>query len=173
MKTRKEWVANLKNGEITEEMLGACLYSVNKRAKNWRDREWEERQKSRNNYYYYDKYNNEEKCREQKERFYNMKDTLLAQVTPCEIHSELLENRFGEYRVFYKFYKVGGYTFHSPVDEAEVKTKYNDLPQRQLEDFVTHGTPIEDLVSVPFINKVLNALNGGTAKVLPPVEAKA
>lgn len=38
MKTPKEYQDNLKNGIITEEMFTDCLYSVNKRAKNYRDK---------------------------------------------------------------------------------------------------------------------------------------
>ena len=39
MKTPKEYTKNLKNGIITEDMIVDCLYSVNKRAKNYRDKE--------------------------------------------------------------------------------------------------------------------------------------
>lgn len=38
MKTPEEYTKNLKKGIITDEMLNQCLYSVNKRAKNYRDR---------------------------------------------------------------------------------------------------------------------------------------
>lgn len=38
MRTPKEYSENLKNGIITAEMLEACLFSVNKRAKNCRDK---------------------------------------------------------------------------------------------------------------------------------------
>ena len=36
-KTNPVWVKEIKNGIITEEVLSAALYSVNKRAKNYRD----------------------------------------------------------------------------------------------------------------------------------------
>lgn len=39
MKTPKRFTDNLKNRVITKEMLGVALYSVNKRAKNCRDKE--------------------------------------------------------------------------------------------------------------------------------------
>ena len=38
MKTPKHYNDNLKNNIITEEMFSDCLYSVNKRAKNYRDK---------------------------------------------------------------------------------------------------------------------------------------
>lgn len=39
MKTPKEYRDNLLNHIITKQMLVDCLYSVNKRAKNYRDKE--------------------------------------------------------------------------------------------------------------------------------------
>lgn len=38
MKTPKEYTKNLNNHIITEDMFCDCLYSVNKRAKNFRDK---------------------------------------------------------------------------------------------------------------------------------------
>ena len=39
MRTPKEYADNIKKGIITTSMLEAALYSVNKRAKNYRDAE--------------------------------------------------------------------------------------------------------------------------------------
>ena len=69
MKTPKEYNDNIKNGIITSKMLTDCLYSVNKRAKNWRDKERDWRNSR------HDNYNNEEKAREKKQQYYDMKDT--------------------------------------------------------------------------------------------------
>lgn len=41
MKTPLEYTKNLKNKIITKQMLLDCLYSSNKRAKNYRDKERE------------------------------------------------------------------------------------------------------------------------------------
>lgn len=41
MKTPALYVQNLNNHTITIDMLADCLYSSNKRAKNWRDKEKE------------------------------------------------------------------------------------------------------------------------------------
>lgn len=38
MRTPQEYVKNLNNKIITKAMLCDCLYSVNKRAKNFRDK---------------------------------------------------------------------------------------------------------------------------------------
>lgn len=60
MRTPKEYTKDLQNHIITAQMLSDCLYSCNKRAKNWRDKE---------SYYRsmrYDTYHNEENAREEK-----------------------------------------------------------------------------------------------------------
>ena len=49
MRTPKEYTDNLKKKIITENMLLDCLYSVNKRAKNYRDKERDYRQYYRRN----------------------------------------------------------------------------------------------------------------------------
>lgn len=61
MKTPPQYTKNLKNKIITEEMLINCLYSSNKRAKNYRDKISEYRNYFRSNRFAYDKYGNIEK----------------------------------------------------------------------------------------------------------------
>jgi hypothetical protein len=52
MKTPREYnTKSLKNGIVTKTMLSDCLYSVNKRAKNYRDRVREERDYQRRCHY--------------------------------------------------------------------------------------------------------------------------
>lgn len=93
-KTPKEYNKNLKEGIITEKMLEECLYSVNKRAKNYRDKEREYREYNRNarHYcrYYYDKYDNEEQMKNKKEMFYEQKEIMLSILQPTCIHKEFL-----------------------------------------------------------------------------------
>ena len=74
MKTPKEFQNNLKQGIITRDMLAACLYSVNKRAKNCRDKE----RQYRSRYGYYDKYDTAEKYMEKKNEYYSQKDKMLT-----------------------------------------------------------------------------------------------
>ena len=83
MRTPKEYTNNIKNHIITKQMLLDCLYSSNKRAKNWRDKEREYRHS-------YDYYGNEEKAREQKNAYYEQKDIMLSILHPVCIHKELL-----------------------------------------------------------------------------------
>lgn len=90
MRTPKEYNENLKNSVITESMLLDCLYSANKRAKNYRDKAREYRAYYRSNRYAYDKYDNVEKCTKKKEEYYKQKEKLLSVLTPTCIHKEFL-----------------------------------------------------------------------------------
>jgi hypothetical protein len=93
MKTPKEFQVNLKQGIITKEMLGACLYSVNKRAKNCRDKEREYRSR----YRYNDKYDTAGKYMEKKNEYYSQKDMMLTLLEPDCIHAEPYEKRVRYY----------------------------------------------------------------------------
>lgn len=79
MKTPKEYTKNLKNHIITEDMFCDCLYSVNKRAKNFRDKA----QSYRYNPYYRGDYQTEDM-----DRYYGYKDQFLSLLTPVCIHKQ-------------------------------------------------------------------------------------
>lgn len=81
MQTPKEWSENLKNSIITEEMLGAAAYSVNKRAKNCRDQKREYRHR-------YDKYHTAERYEAKEQEYYRQKEQLLGVIQPICIHCE-------------------------------------------------------------------------------------
>lgn len=68
MPTSRIFKENLKNGIITSDMLSDCIFSVNKRAKNFRDREADIRAERRFNPYFCDKYDNEGTYRTKKRR---------------------------------------------------------------------------------------------------------
>ena len=84
LKTPKQYNDNLKNKIITEEMFSDCLYSVNKRAKNYRDKAHE--YKYRYRFYHkavdsqFDKMN----------EFYNLKERLLKYLNPKCIHRQFI-----------------------------------------------------------------------------------
>lgn len=88
MKTPKHYLINLKERIITVEMLVDCIYSCNKRAKNYRDKKREYKRKYTIGYEYYltdiktynDKIND----------FYKKKELLLSIVKPCCIHKEFV-----------------------------------------------------------------------------------
>lgn len=76
MKTPKEYRDNLLNHIITKQMLVDCLYSVNKRAKNYRDKERKQRAYSRC-HRYVDNSAFIEGAREKKLEMYRMKDSIV------------------------------------------------------------------------------------------------
>ena len=82
MKTSKEYTDNIKNRFITTSMLEAALYSVNKRAKNYRDAERE----TKHQYGRYSKY--ADSSAQKKDAFYLKKDKLLSILKPICIHKE-------------------------------------------------------------------------------------
>lgn len=87
MQTPKEYTKNLKAGIITKEMLSDCLFSVNKRAKNFRDRVREERYYCR--HHYYCTYDYTDKLLEKENEYYEMKEQMLAYLKPACIHKEM------------------------------------------------------------------------------------
>ena len=111
METPKEYSKNLKNKIFTTDMLVDCLFSVNKRAKNCRDKEREYRDKNRN-HYYTDKYNTEEKYRKKKEEYYSQKEKILSLFTPDCIHAETQTKRVRIYD-----YEVG-YETNYTIDDG-------------------------------------------------------
>ena len=80
MRTNSEYQKNLRNKIITTSMLEDALFSVNKRAKNYRDAKRECR--------YSQKYYNSAEGKEQK--FYEKKDKLLKLIEPICIHKEFM-----------------------------------------------------------------------------------
>lgn len=126
MKTPKEYTDNLKNGIITQPMLIDCLYSSNKRAKNYRDKEREYRQMYRRNRYFYDKYDNIGQCQAKKEEYYKQKEIMLSVIDPKCIHAEHCgyeRERIYDYDPRYKKYAKAGafvwenYYFDHDIDD--------------------------------------------------------
>ena len=83
MKTPTNFSDNLKNNIITTSMLEAVLLSVNKRAKNYRDKEREYRR----SYGIYS-WRNTETAATKKEEMYKKKESLLSVMEPLCIHKE-------------------------------------------------------------------------------------
>ncbi|MGF2144881.1 hypothetical protein ACQUEF_05915 [Vagococcus fluvialis] len=81
MKTPKEYTEMIKKKEVTTKLVGEVLYSLNKRAKNAREMEIKSRS-SRNPH----SYENMEKYKENKERYYKDKDYILSFFKPKCIH---------------------------------------------------------------------------------------
>lgn len=165
MKTPKAFSMNLRNHIITEDMLGACIYSVNKRAKNFRDRTrklYSEIDTKRSTYgqtgveY---QLKNIATAKATKEYYYRYKDQLLSLVTPVSIHF-VNDGNYYDIRRYYLFYRVGSYSFHHPIEVKDLE-KYPDLPQEDIGTLTTYGHEIEDLISVQFVDKVLHLIRTG------------
>lgn len=203
MKTPKNYSKNLENRIITKEMLSDCLVSVNKRAKNHRDKQIEMMQYRKSYRHFHDKYHTESEAREKKKEYYEMKETLLSVLQPTYIHKERYEyekvrlyefdegymerkednhysasgfdynpekRKHGKYIEYYDknkpkyhyylFYNLGtNNTFHSPIKEEQID-EY-DLEVVEINRLKTRGKDINDLISVPFVKKVLRLIRSG------------
>ena len=84
MRTPKKYSDLIKNKEITNKIIAECIYSVNKRAKNYRDKIEDYKQAG----FYRYKENNIENAKEQKEKYYRMKEDLLLNFSPKLIHKQ-------------------------------------------------------------------------------------
>lgn len=104
MKTPPKYTENLKNGIVTDEMLEDVLYSYNKRAKNYRDKEFNYRHN-----YYNDIYNNADKAKEMKELLYDKKSKILLHCTShlAAVHclTQFRRKRIYDYDDDYSFYR--------------------------------------------------------------------
>ena len=197
MRTPKEYNNNMKNGIITMEMLGDCIFSVNKRAKNCRDKERKYRNRR------YDKYDTSGSYRQKKEEYYNQKEIMLSICHPTCIHTEMQQKRCRVYdyepdyewnietynvvhegyyidkftdeyvcfsdviiptMAFYLFYDMGNHSFHTPINECDVK-EYGDLPVIDIGTLITSGANTSYLLSTQFVGKVL-ALRNKYQKIL-------
>lgn len=205
MKTPKNYVDNLKKNIITTDMVKDCAYSVNKRAKNCRDKIREYRAYSkeyRELYgYSYDKFHTIENYKATETEYYNLKEKLLSILSPVCIHCEFAgfkrikvkeyeadydvyaksfvyegsyydyqtgnEVYFGEYEDknvrlyrYYLFYQLGDHSFHLPIDEKDIE-KHTNLQLVDIDTLHTKGKNTSDLISVPFVRKVVALIESG------------
>lgn len=191
MQTPKEYTNNLKNGIVTETMLSDCIYSCNKRAKNWRDKEAQIRDYFKSHYYATDNYNYEERAMEKKMEYYEMKETMLELLKPVCIHREVSVKTFwlhetktpwestavrtGDWdysdwggKVYeYRSEREKHYLYykcgnHSFHTPIDSTEEYPDLPVIELEDgLTTHGADTDGLLSMQFVKKVLALVETG------------
>ena len=133
MRTPKIFADNLKNGIITDTMLSECLFSVNKRAKNYRDKEREYRNLRRDkrwyNRYWYDKYDNEGQNREKKEYYYDLKEEMLSVLLPNCIHKETCKKRV-------RYYDYDAEYYEKSAGEVLYENRYYDKKSKNYVYFV-------------------------------------
>lgn len=63
-------------------------------------------------------------------------------------------------KLYFLYYEFPGHTFHTPIDECDVKKLYKDLEQEELIDFETFGKDVNDLLSLQFCDKVWRFVTG-------------
>ena len=129
-------------------MLEDCLFSVNKRAKNWRDKAHEYKQKLKNSYYLYDRYNYVDRAHEKKDEYYHKKDILLSVLDPVCIHKEKSRNnriRIYDYQPEYKNIKeedvVWKNCYYDYEDDIEVYFKDIENPVPSYIYYLYYVTP--------------------------------
>jgi hypothetical protein len=194
MKTPQKYLNELKKGNLSEKLIGIVLYSINKRAKNYRDKIGAYRG---NHSDFYDELNNQKM-----DELYMMKDDILNLFVPTKIHSVkrytspylACRNYCGEYDDFCWQKEDSDYWIESPCNECKrkkVKTAYKrtdyflfyeigdhsfhspikdeevsdwNLPMEEIESLLISGAKTKDLLSSQFCKKVHQHLMNNSDK---------
>ena len=195
MKTPKLYNELINEKKITNEIIAECIYSVNKRAKNYRDKIKE----YKNGSFHQHLESNIEKAEEEMGKYYQLKEEFLKVSTPNLIHKQFIgeekkrvfsyeknyekllkektndifwKNSYYDYDkdmgieffdyhlgtkkyLYFLYYEIGEYSFHSPVSEKIAESNRELEIQEIDENFKTHGSKIEGLLSMQFVKKVL------------------
>ena len=184
--------------KITNEIIAECVYYVNKRAKNYRDKIKE----YKNGRSHQHLESNIEKAEEEMGKYYQLKEEFLKVFTTNLIHKQFIgekkkrvysyeknyekllkeknndifwknsyydydkdmEIEFFDYHLgtkkylYFLYCEIGEYSFHSPVSEKIAESNTELEIQEIDENFKTHGSKIEGLLSMQFVKKVLGLL---------------
>ena len=132
MRTPKIYNDLIKNKEITNKIIAECIYSVNKRAKNYRDKIKDYNQAG----FYKYKENNIENAKEQKEKYYSMKDDLLLNFSPKLIHKKY----DGEKRQrVYSYQKNYAKLYNEKINDIVWENSYYDYDRNKEVDFFDYS----------------------------------
>jgi len=198
MKTPKLYNDLINEKKITNEIIAECVYYVNKRAKNYRDKIKE----YKNGRSHQHLESNIEKAEEEMGKYYQLKEEFLKVFTTNLIHKQFIgekkkrvysyeknyekllkeknndifwknsyydydkdmEIEFFDYHLgtkkylYFLYCEIGEYSFHSPVSEKIAESNTELEIQEIDENFKTHGSKIEGLLSMQFVKKVLELL---------------
>ena len=132
MRTPKRYTDLIKNKKITNQIIAECIYSVNKRAKNYRDKIKDYKQAR----FYKYKENNIENAKEQQEKYYSMKDDLLLNFSPKFIHKK----HDGEktQRV-YSYQKNYAKLYNEKINDITWENSYYDSDRNKEIDFFDYS----------------------------------
>ena len=86
MRTPKNYTQSVNDKKITNEMIEECIYSVNKRAKNYRDKIKE----YKNGSFHQHLESNIEKAEEEMGKYYQLKEELLKVFSPTLIQKQFI-----------------------------------------------------------------------------------
>ena len=132
MRTPKRYTDLIKNKKITNKIIAECIYSVNKRAKNYRDKIKDYNQAG----FYKYKENNIENAKEQKEKYYSMKDDLLLNFSPKLIHKKY----DGEKRQrVYSYQKNYAKLYNEKINDIVWENSYYDYDRNKEVDFFDYS----------------------------------
>lgn len=132
MRTPKRYTDLIKNKKITNQIIAECIYSVNKRAKNYRDKIEDSNQAG---FYKYKEINNE-KAKEQKERYYSMKEDLLLSFSPKLVHKQYV----GEKRQrVYSYQKNYEKLYNEKRNDIVWENSYYDYDRNKEVDFFDYS----------------------------------
>ena len=132
MRTPKRYTDLIKNKKITNQIIAECIYSVNKRAKNYRDKIEDSNQAG---FYKYKEINNEQ-AKEQKERYYSMKEDLLLNFSPKLVHKQYV----GEKRQrVYSYQKNYEKLYNEKRNDIVWENSYYDYDRNKEVDFFDYS----------------------------------
>ena len=132
MRTPKRYTDLIKNKKITNQIIAECIYSVNKRAKNYRDKIEDYKQAG----FYKYKENNIENAKEQKEKYYSMKEDLLLNFSPKLVHKQYV----GEKRQrVYSYQKNYEKLYNEKRNDIVWENSYYDYDRNKEVDFFDYS----------------------------------
>ena len=132
MRTPKIYNDLIKNKEITNKIIAECIYSVNKRAKNYRDKIEDYKQAG----FYRYKENNIENAKEQKEKYYSMKEDLLLNFSPKLIHKKYDGEKIQRVYSYQKNYTK---LYNEKINDIIKENSYYDYDRNKEVDFFDYS----------------------------------
>ena len=132
MRTHKRYTDLIKNKKITNQIIAECIYSVNKRAKNYRDIIKDYKQ---GGFYKY-KEDNIENAKEQKEKYYSMKEDLLLNFSPKLIHKKYDGEKIQRVYSYQKNYTK---LYNEKINDIIKENSYYDYDRNKEVDFFDYS----------------------------------
>lgn len=164
MRTPKRFKRQFKNCIVTDDMLGACAYSCEKRERIYCNKMRHYRRAR--------KWFKAEEMNQKMEEYEIMKETILDLYDPICIHVEEVEfnycDDFCEYTDcvvnYYLYYEIGGYCFHQLIPKEQIDYT---LPIVEIEPLISTYPSPKSLLSAQFCYDVYGLVFGGRYTYIP------